>query len=318
MPATEKEINAFRTESVKMKYWAARIFEFRYLYIMLVPFILWFVFFAYRPLYGLVIAFKDYSPFKGIAGSPWVGLENFRLFFTGPYFFRTFNNVLLINCYSLIFSFPLPILLAIMLNEVKQLKFKKIVQTITYLPYFISVVIVAGMVTNFLAPEYGLFNILIEKLGGEKVYFLTKPQYFRTIYISLGAWKDTGFGAIVYMAALSAIDVQLYEAAKIDGAGKLQQLWHVTFPGILPTIIICLILRVGALLSVGSDIILLLYQPATYETADVFSTFVYRQGILGDQQSLAAAVGLFNSVVSLGLIAMTNVISRRLSSVSLW
>jgi len=295
-----------------------RIKECRYLYLMLFPFILWFVVFAYKPMYGLLIAFKEYEPYKGVMGSDWVGLENFRLFFTGPYFGRTFKNTIVINLYSLLFSFPAPVILAIMLNEVKQRALKKTIQTITYLPYFISIVVIAGMVSNFLAPEHGLLNLIIERFGGEKTYFLTRPEYFRTIFITMNIWKDTGFNAIVYLAALSSIDAELYEAVRIDGAGKLRQLWHVTLPGILSTMVIMFIMRVGQILEVGHEAILLLYQSAIYETADVISTYVYRMGILGDQQGLAAAVGLFNSVVSLALVMIVNRISRHVSEVSLW
>ena len=288
------------------------------LYLMLLPFIIWFIIFAYKPLYSLVIAFQDYSIYKGISGSKWVGFEHFRVFFANPYFFRTLKNTLLISLFGLVFGFPAPIILALMFNELKSVRYKKIIQTITYMPYFISSVIIVGIVSSFLAPNRGLLNLIIESFGGTKIYFLTKPQFFKTIFTTMNIWKDTGFGAVVYIAALSGIDMQLYEAAKIDGASKLKQLIHVTLPGILPTIVIMFILKVGALMEVGHESILLLYQPATYETADVISTYVYRLGVAGGQQGLAAAVGLFNSVVSLLLVLTTNFISRKLSEISLW
>lgn len=290
----------------------------RVLYYLLIPFIAWYLIFLYKPMYGLLIAFKDFSLWKGFDGSPWVGLENFKIFFESPYFFRCLKNTFLINIYGLLFGFPVPIILALLLNEVKNAKFKKTVQTMTYLPHFISAVVIAGIVVNFLAPTNGLINIVIEKLGGEKTYFLIKPEYFRTIYISMNIWKEAGFGAVIYIAALSGIDQQLYEAAIIDGANRWKQTLHVTIPGILPTIIIMLILRIGRLLEVGYETIILLYQPATYETADVLNTFIYRYGLQEGQYDLATAAGLFNAVVAFILVYMANRISRKVSETSLW
>jgi putative aldouronate transport system permease protein len=269
-------------------------------------------------MWGLQIAFKDYSLFKGLAGSPWVALDNFKEFFNSPYFLRNLKNTFVINLYSLIFGFPAPIILALLFNEVKSAFFKKSVQTMTYLPHFVSTVIVAGIVTNLLAPSNGLINILIDKFGGEKIYFLTKPEYFRTIYTAMNIWKEAGFGAIVYIAALSSVDQEQYEAATIDGANKWKQVIHVTLPGILPTIVIMLILRIGSLLDVGYESIILLYQPATYETADVISTYVYRAGLQEGRYDLATAVGLFNSIVALILVYSANKISNKVSENGLW
>jgi putative aldouronate transport system permease protein len=290
----------------------------RYLYFMLIPFILWYLIFQYKPMYGLIIAFKNYSVFKGIGASPWVGFDNFLTFFQGPYFWRTIKNTVLISFYSLLFAFPAPILLALLLNEIKSVMFKKTVQTLTFLPHFVSIVVVAGIVTNFLSPSSGLFNLVLEKLGFEKIYFLVVPDYFRSIFISMNIWKEVGFSAILYIAALSGINTELYEAAVIDGANKLRQVIHVTIPGILPTIMIMLILAIGNLLEVGYEAIILLYQPATYATADVISTYVYRAGLQGGSYDLATAVGLFNSIVGLVLVVMANRLSKRFTENGLW
>ncbi len=288
------------------------------LYLMLLPMVAFFIVFNYRPIYGLQIAFKDYSIWKGIDASPWVGLENFKTYFNGPYFFRTLKNTFLINFLRLLFQFPLPIILALLFNEARNIKFKKITQTMTYMPHFISVVVIAGIVTNFLAPGNGLINILIDKLGGSKIYFLTKPEWFRTIYISMNIWKEVGFGAIIYIAALSGVNIELYEAAKIDGANRWKQVWHVTIPSILPTIMIMLILRIGTLLEVGFESVLLIQQPSTYETSDIISTYVYRAGLREANYDLAAAVGLFNSFVALVLVVVSNKLSKTLTENGLW
>lgn len=291
----------------------------KYLYLLLLPSVIWYLLFHYKPIYGLVIAFQDFSLFKGILGSEWIGFENFETFFHSAYFLRNLRNTFLINIYSLIFSFPIPIILALLFNEVKNLKFRKGVQTIMYLPHFISTVIVVGIVTNFLSPESGIINLILNKFGFEKIYFLTRPEWFRKIYISMGIWKSAGFNSIIYLAALAGVNPQLYEAAVIDGASKWRQMLHVTLPGIMPTIIIMLILRIGNLLNVGFESIILLYQPVTYETADVISTYVYRTGIQQDNNyGLAAAAGLFNSVVSFVLVVSANKFSRKFSETSLW
>lgn len=289
------------------------------LYLLLIPFLAWYVLFMYKPMYGLQIAFKDFSLFKGIEGSTWVGLEHFKQFFNGPYFWRTLKNTLMLSLYQLIFAFPAPIVLALLLNEVRNRLFQKFVQTFTYLPHFISIVVVAGIVTNFLAPSTGIVNSILQLLGGEKLYFLTKPEYFRTIYIiSMDIWKEMGFGAIVYIAALAGVNPALYEAAKIDGANRFQIIWNVTLPSIIPTIAIMLILKIGQLMEVGYEAIILLYQPATYETADVISTYVYRSGLQEGQYDLATAAGLFNATVSLLLVITANRLSKKLTETGLW
>ncbi len=288
------------------------------LYLMLIPFIAWYLVFLYKPMYGLLIAFKDYSLWKGFSGSPWVGFENFITFMKSPYFLRSLKNTFLLSFYSLLIGFPIPIILALLLNEVNTKWYKSTIQTMTYLPHFISAVVIAGIVVNFLAPSNGLINILIAKFGAEKIYFLIKPEYFRTIYITMNVWKEAGFAAIIYIAALGSIDPQLYEAAVIDGAGKLRKLISITLPGIAPTIIIMLIMRIGKLLDVGYETVILLYNPATYETADILNTYIYRAGIQGGEYGLATAAGLFNAVVAFTLVFSANKISRKVSETSLW
>lgn len=296
----------------------AKLAKYKYLYLMLLPMLVYYIVFVYKPIYGLSVAFKDYNIYKGIADSPWVGLDNFIDFFSNPYFPRLLRNGLLINILSLIFGFPIPIILALMMNEIQNKKFRKTVQTLTYLPHFISVVVICGIVIRMLSPSGGLVNAIISVLGGDKIYFLSKPEWFRPIYILMGIWKESGFGTIVFLAALSGIDTQLYDAAQIDGAGKWRQTLSVTLPGIMPTIIIMLIMRMGSMLDAGYESIILLYQPTTYETADVFSSFIYRAGLENAQFSMGAVAGLFNSLTALALVSMANFISRKVSETSLW
>ena len=288
------------------------------LYLILIPFILWYAVFMFKPMYGLLIAFKDYSLFRGISGSEWIGLYNFKEFLTSPYFYTTLKNTLMLNVYSLCLEFPFAILIALMLNEVKNKYFKSIVQTASFIPYFIAIVVATGITINILSPSTGVINFLLEKLGFERVYFLSKPEFFRGIFTGLNMWKTTGFNAIVYLAALTSINEQLYEAARIDGANKLQQIRHITIPGIIPTIVIMLVLKVGSMLNVAFETVLLLYQPATYETADVISTYVYRTGMLMQDFGLATAVGLFNAIVGFILVYSANKWSKKVTQSSLW
>ncbi|MGE7823321.1 ABC transporter permease [Paenibacillus sp. NPDC093718] len=290
----------------------------KFLYLILTPFLIWYAIFVFKPMYGLQIAFKQYSVFKGIEGSPWVGWYHFEVFLQSEYFIRVLQNTLFISAYSLLFAFPVPIILALLLHEVKNSFFKKTVQTFTYLPHFISIVVVCGIVTNFLSPSSGVVNLILEKLGMEKIYFLAVPEYFRSIFISMNIWKEAGFAAIIYIAALAGVNPELYEAAVIDGANKWKRTLHVTLPGILPTVMIMLILEIGKLLEVGYEAIILLYQPATYGTADVISTYVYREGILNGRYDMATAVGLFNSVVGVLLIILSNRLSKKLTGNGLW
>ncbi|MGL6153502.1 MAG: ABC transporter permease, partial [Cetobacterium sp.] len=271
-----------------------------------------------KPMYGLLIAFKDYSLFKGISGSDWVGFLNFKEFLTSPYFYTTLKNTIMLNVYSLFLEFPFAILLALMLNEVKNKYFKTFVQTASFLPYFIAVVVAAGITVNILSPSTGVVNHVLEKFGFDRVYFLSKPEYFRGIFTGLNMWKSTGFNAVIYLAALTSVDESLYEAAKIDGANKFQQLWYITLPSIVPTIVVMLVLKVGSMLNVAFETVLLLYQPATYSTSDVISTYVYRTGMLMQDFGLATAVGLFNAVVGFVLVYSANKWSKKITASSLW
>jgi len=291
--------------------------RYKYVYFMALPVLAYYIIFHYGPMYGAIIAFKNFSPGKGIWGSDWVGFKHFMDFFNGLYFWRLVKNTFIINVYQLIFSFPAPIILALLLNEVKNQIFKRTVQSVTYLPHFISLVVICGLIVDFTSKD-GIINDLIEWLGGERTSLLLEPGLFRTIYISSGIWQGVGWGSIIYLSALSGIDPQLYEAAVIDGAGRWRQMWHITLPGIMPTIIIMLIMRLGQMMNVGFEKIILLYNPLTYETADVISSFVYRKGLLEMNYSFSTAVGLFNSVINFTLLLLANKISRTVSETSLW
>lgn len=287
------------------------------IYCMLLPVIIYYIVFCYVPMYGAVIAFKDYRPGLSILESPWVGFEHFREFFGSVYFFRLLRNTLLISFYSLVWGFPAPILLALMLNEVKASFFKKTVQTLTYIPHFISLVVVCGMIANFSGTD-GVFNDIIALFGGERKPLLGEPDLFRTIYVGSGIWQGVGWGSIVYLAAISGIEQELYEAATIDGAGRFRKMLHVTLPGIMPTIIILLILQLGSIMSVGFEKIILLYNDLTMDKADVISTYVYRKGLLDADYSFSSAVGLFNSVINFIFLMAANAISRKVTSTSLY
>lgn len=288
------------------------------LYAMLLPTILWLIIFLYKPMYGLQIAFKDYSIFRGVADSPWIGLEHFHTLFNNDQFLRAVKNTVIISFYSLLFGFPMPILLALMFNEVLNQTFKKSAQTIVYLPHFISSVIIAGIVITAFSPSAGIVNTVLGWLGVDSIYFLTKPEWFRPIFVGTGIWQEAGFQSIVYLAAIAGVSPTLYESAVVDGASRWQMMWKITVPSIMPTIIIMLIIRIGNILEVSFEMIILLYQPATYETADVVNTFIYRQGLQGGQYDFAAAAGLFNAVVAFVLVMTANTISKRYSRTSLW
>jgi len=254
-------------------------------------------------MYGVIIAFKNFNMRLGIMKSPFVGFDNFERFLTHPYTWRLLRNTVLLSFYQIIFAFPVPIIFALMLNEVRHQKYKKLVQTVSYLPNFISSVAVVGMIVMMLSPSSGFVNkVLVSWFGVEPIYFMTEQRWFRPIYILSGIWQSTGWNAIIYLAALSAIDQQLYEAATIDGAGRFKQIWHITLPSIKPTIVILFILSLGSMLSVGSEKIILMYSPITYEVADVISTFVYRVGLFDAQYSYSTAIGLMNSVINLILL----------------
>ena len=287
------------------------------LYILAIPVVIWYILFHYKPMYGLIIAFKDYRPGLGIMESEWVGFKHFLSFFNSFYFERTVKNTLIISLTNIIFGFPAPIIFALLLNEIKNMKFKRTVQTISYMPHFISTVVVAGLINVFTAHN-GFITSILTKFGFPKVSLLTRQELFVPIYTISGIWQSMGWGAIIYIAALSSVDQELYEAAKIDGANRWKQTIHVTLPGISSTIIIMLLLRLGSIMSVGFEKIILLYNELIYETSDVISTFVYRRGLKEFQYSFSAAVGLFNTIINFILIMIFNKISKKVSEVSLW
>jgi len=290
----------------------------RQLLILFIPCLAFYLIFRYGPLYGLLIAFKDYSVFQGIWDSPWVGFKHFGKFFGGNDFALLFRNTLLLGSLNLICSFPFPILLALMLNEVRLKWFKKSVQTFSYLPAFLSVVIICSMVIDFLSPTHGIVNKIIEAFGFEPIYFLGEKAWFRPVYIISDIWTNMGYESIIYLAAIAGIDPTLYEAARVDGANRYHMMRHITFPGIMGTVIVMFILKTGNMLRIGYEKVLLLYSPMTYEVADVFSTFVYRKGLLESNYSYAAAVGLFEALVALVMLLAANFVSRRLGGRGLW
>ena len=288
------------------------------IYVMLLPTLIWFSVFLYKPMYGLQIAFKDYSIFRGVSGSPWIGWEHFQTLFANDSFIRAVRNTITISAYNLLFGFPAPIILALMFNEILHATYKRTAQTIVYLPHFISSVIIAGIVITAFSPTVGVINTVLGWFGMESVYFLTQPEWFRPIFVGTGIWQEAGFGSIVFLAAIAGVNPSLYESAVVDGANRWQMMWRITIPSILPTILIMLIIRIGNVMEVSFELVILLYQPATYETADVVNTWVYRQGLQSGQYDLAAAAGLFNAVVAFILVMTANTLSRRYSRTSLW
>jgi putative aldouronate transport system permease protein len=288
------------------------------LYLFLLPALLYYAIFNYGPMYGTVIAFMDYNPFRGIAESPWVGLRHFYAFFDSIYFFRLIRNTFLLGAYSIVFGFAVPIVFALLLNEMNKGKLRSVFQSISYLPHFISTVVVAGLIVTFLSPSTGVVNALISAAGGQTIDFMREPGWFRAVYVSSGIWQQMGWSSIIYFAALSGISPSLYEAADIDGAGRLDKVWNISLPGILPTIVTMFLLDLGRIMDVGFEKVFLLYNSSTYETADVLSTYVYRAGLEQQQYSFAAAVGLFNSLITLAFIILFNKLARRLSGNSLW
>ncbi|MFE5324019.1 ABC transporter permease [Paenibacillus sp. NPDC056579] len=288
------------------------------LYLLFLPVLAFFIIFEYVPMYGVQIAFKDFIATKGIWGSPWVGFKHFERFFSSFYFWRIMKNTLGIGLYQLIVGFPVPILLALMINEVRSSLYRRFIQTVTYAPHFLSTVVAVGMVMMFLSPETGLVNIVIRMFGGESIPFMTEPGWFKTIYVLSGVWQQMGWSSIIYLAALAGIDPQLHEAARMDGASRLQRIWHINLPGIMPTVVILLILNVGSILGVGFEKVFLMQNSLNMSASDVISTNVYRSGILGAEFSYSAAVGLFNSVVNFILLLTVNRIARKVNETSLW
>lgn len=284
--------------------------------IFALPFI-YFVIFHYAPMVGNLMAFQDYSIVRGFFGSPWAGLKYFKQFLFDPYFWQVVRNTLLINFYSLLFFFPSSIIFALLLNELRLQLFKRFIQTVTYVPHFLSTVVVAGMLVNFLSTD-GLINSLVKWLGGEPRTFMSMPQWFRTIFVGSEIWQNMGWNSIIYLAALTSIDPQLYEAATVDGANRWKKMLHITLPGISTVVTIMLLLTLGKMMTVGFEKIILLYSGPTYDTADVIQTFIYRRGLIDSDFSFAAAVGIFQSVIAFGMVVGANMISRKISGTRLF
>jgi putative aldouronate transport system permease protein len=286
-------------------------------YLMLAPVVAYYVIFHYGPMYGAIIAFKDFSPAQGILGSPWIGLENFQDFFSSVYVVRLLRNTLAINVLDIFFGFPAPIILALLLNELASTRFKRMVQTITYLPHFMSLVVVVGIMIDFLARD-GLINSLLGAIGLQATGFMQDANWYWTLYVGSSIWQAVGWGSIIFLAAIANVDPTLYEAAVVDGANRWRQMLHVTLPGIMPMVITLLILRIGMMMSVGYEKTILMYNPSTYDTADVISSYVYRKGVLGMDYGFSAAVGLFNSGINFALLIVANRLSRHANQTSLW
>jgi putative aldouronate transport system permease protein len=287
------------------------------LYLFILPAFLYFLIFHYWPMYGVQIAFRDFNPALGITGSPWVGFDHLDRFFQSYYFWTLIKNTLFIALYQLAL-FPLPIVVALSMNEVASVRFKKFVQTVTYAPHFISIVVMTGMILAFLSPTTGIMNKALVALGAQPIAFLNEPGWFKSVYVLSGSWQNLGWGAIIYLAALAGINPELHEAATVDGATRIQRIWHVNIPGILPTIVILFILEMGHFMNVGFEKIILLQNPLNLGASDVIQTFVYRYGLVQGQYSYAAAVGLFNSVINLILLVAVNQLARRNKGESLW
>ena len=294
----------------------------RFLYALAAIPLLYFIVFKYLPMVGVIIAFQDYDPFLGITDifrlDRWVGFKHFRNFFDSIFFWNVMRNTVLISLYKLVFGFPVPIILALLINEVRIRLFQRTVQTISYLPHFFSMVVAAGIVRAMLTPQGGLLNQLVVALGGEPKAYLTDPDLFRSIIVTMDVWQHAGWNSIIFLAAMATINPEMYEAAAMDGANRFQRMWHVTLPSISFAIVIILIFRIGGMLDAGFEQILLLYSPAVYSVSDIIDTYVYRAGLIGRQYSFGAAVGLFKSVLALALMYMANKISQKLGQEGLW
>jgi putative aldouronate transport system permease protein len=305
-------------DSISKKNLWKNIKKHRVLYFFLAPTIIYFAIFSYTPLYGLQIAFKNYSPGLGFADSAWVGLKHLKDFVGGYYFWPIIRNTLTLSIYTLIATFPIPIILALMLNELNSYKYKKLLQTVLYAPHFISTVVLVGMMVIFLSPSIGIINYIISFLGFEKQYFMIQPEAFKHLYVLSDVWQNSGWSAIIYLAALSTVDPELHEAATIDGASRMQRIWHINLPKVKPTIVILLILSIGSMVGIGFEKVFLLQNDLNLKMSEVISTYVYRRGILQGGFSFATAVGLANNVVNLILLLAANFIARRVNETSLF
>ena len=322
MKANEAAAGRARPAPSRARRFLHNVTHYRYLHLMVLPGLAFVLLFKYVPMYGIIIAFKNYKGaaggFSAIMSAPWIGLKNFEIFFNSLYCERVFKNTIYLSLLRLIFSFPAPILLALMINEIRANWFKRTVQTITYMPYFLSWVVVAGLLNTLLSPDNGAINTIIKLAGGQPVYFLTSKQWFRPILIISEIWKNIGYGSIVYLAAITSIDQEQYEAARVDGANKLQQIIHITLPALSEIIAIMLILQIGKMFDDNFDQIFNLYSPSVYEVSDVFETYVYRNGIQQSKFSYSAAVGLVKSVLALAMIVFSNKASKKLGAQGLF
>lgn len=302
----------------RSKIWKRSIRKNWDLYLLILPVIVYFFIFDYIPMYGVQIAFKNFIAAKGIWASDWIGFDHFKRFFDSYYFWRLIWNTFSISLYQLAVGFPVPLLLALLINEIGGKTFKRFLQTVTYAPHFLSTVVMVGLIFIFLSPQNGIINQLIVFFGGQPISFMTESGWFKSIYVWSGVWQGMGWSSIIYLAALAGIDPSLHEAARVDGASRLRRIWHINLPGIMPTVVILLILNVGQVMSVGFEKIYLMQNNLNLESSDVISTYVYTQGILGAQYSFAAAVGLFNSVINVILLVTVNQIAKKVNETSLW
>jgi putative aldouronate transport system permease protein len=313
-----KKMKAGRTLPLDRAVVLKKLRQDKVLYLLLLVPVAHIFIFRYLPIAGLSIAFTDFNIVKGITGSDWVGLKWFYMLFNGNNFIVILKNSLLLSLYTLVFTFPAPILLAVAFNELAGKYFKRIAQTVSYLPYFISTVVVVGLMSEMLSPNTGIINTILKSFGIQPLFFMADPGWFRSLYVISEIWQSTGFNAIIYLAAIAAISPDLYEAAEMDGASRLRKIWHVTLPGIAPTIVILLLMKLGNFMDLGFEKVLLMYSPATYETADIFDTFVYRRGLSSMDYSFATATGLFKSVIAFVLVVAANRISKKFTETGLW
>ena len=290
----------------------------KYLYLLLIPGVVYFIIFNYIPMYGIIIAFKDFNFAKGILASPWIGFDNFKYMFGLSDFYKVFWNSLYLGFLRLVFGFPIPIILALLLNEIKSRVYQRVMQTVLYLPHFISWVVIGGILVNFLSPSWGIVNIFLKQIGIEPVFFLAKEEYFRPLVLLSSVWKESGWGTIIYLAAIAGINVELYEAAQIDGANRLQRLWHITLPSIKSTIVVLLILRLGQIMGNGFEQIFVLQNPMNLGVSEVFETYTYRVGIIGGRFSFGTTVGLFTSVIGVIFLLASNKVASLLKEDGLW
>ena len=307
----------YRRNDTRRSLLMRRMKQYKYIYFMLIPVVAYYIIFHYSSFYYAVIAFQNFKPMKGIADSRWVGLQNFENFLTSVYAWRVIRNTLLLNLYQILFSFTSSIIFALMINQMMTKRYKNLIQTVTYMPHFISIVVVCGLLMEFSQSD-SLFNDVLAFFGAERTSLLANPANFRSVYVGSDMWQNMGWGTIIYLATLSGVDPSLHEAAAIDGAGRIRRIIHINLPAIMPVIVILLIMRMGNMMQMGYEKIILLYSPATYETADVISSYVYRRGLYEMDYSYGAAVGLFNSVINLLILIGANALSRRVTGNSLW